>query len=91
MSLGILGKKLGMTRLFDQQAGSMIPVTVIDVTGYILASSGIELRTPTRIEDRRGVPARRGRNHNLANCAPLKCQASFSVCAPSATMAFTHV
>jgi len=33
MSLGLLGKKLGMTRLFDQQAGTMIPVTVIDVTG----------------------------------------------------------
>ncbi len=33
MSLGLLGKKLGMTRLFDEQAGSMIPVTVIDVSG----------------------------------------------------------
>jgi len=33
MSLGLLGKKIGMTRLFDQQAGSMIPVTVIEVAG----------------------------------------------------------
>lgn len=33
MSLGLLGKKLGMTRLFDAQAGIMIPVTVIDVSG----------------------------------------------------------
>jgi len=33
MSLGLLGKKLGMSRLFDQQAGTMIPVTVIDVSG----------------------------------------------------------
>ena len=33
MSLGLLGKKLGMTRIFDQQAGIMIPVTVIDVSG----------------------------------------------------------
>jgi large subunit ribosomal protein L3 len=33
MSLGLLGKKIGMTRLFDQKAGSMIPVTVIDVSG----------------------------------------------------------
>jgi large subunit ribosomal protein L3 len=33
MSLGLLGKKIGMTRLFDQQAGSMISVTVIDVSG----------------------------------------------------------
>lgn len=36
MSLGLLGKKLGMTRLFDEQAGSMIPVTVIDVSGNTL-------------------------------------------------------
>lgn len=33
MSLGLLGKKIGMTRLFDQAAGAMIPVTVIDVSG----------------------------------------------------------
>ena len=39
MSLGLLGKKLGMTRLFDEQAGSMIPVTVIDVSGNTLLQS----------------------------------------------------
>lgn len=33
MSLGLLGKKIGMTRIFDQKLGSMIPVTVIDVSG----------------------------------------------------------
>ena len=33
MPLGIIGKKLGMTRIFDSEASSMIPVTVIDVTG----------------------------------------------------------
>jgi large subunit ribosomal protein L3 len=33
MSLGILGKKVGMTRVFDNEAGCMIPVTVIDVNG----------------------------------------------------------
>ncbi len=33
MSLGLLGKKLGMTRIFDNEAGSSIPVTVIDVSG----------------------------------------------------------
>lgn len=33
MSLGILGKKVGMTRVFDAEAGCMIPVTVIDVNG----------------------------------------------------------
>ena len=32
MSLGLLGKKIGMTRVFDKEAGSMIPVTVIDVS-----------------------------------------------------------
>ena len=33
MPLGIIGKKLGMTRVFDQERGNMTPVTVIDVTG----------------------------------------------------------
>jgi len=33
MPLGLLGKKVGMTRVFDAEAGSMIPVTVIDVAG----------------------------------------------------------
>lgn len=32
MSLGLLGKKIGMTRIFDHEASSMIPVTVIDVS-----------------------------------------------------------
>ncbi len=33
MSLGLLGKKVGMTRVFDKEAGVMIPVNVIDVSG----------------------------------------------------------
>ncbi len=33
MSLGLLGKKIGMTRVFDKEAGVMIPVNVIDVSG----------------------------------------------------------
>ena len=33
MSLGLIGKKIGMTRFFDQEAGNAIPVTVIDVSG----------------------------------------------------------
>ena len=33
MSLGLIGKKVGMTRVFNQETGAMIPVTVIDVTG----------------------------------------------------------
>jgi large subunit ribosomal protein L3 len=36
MSLGLLGKKIGMTRVFDQAAGSMIPVTVIDVADNVI-------------------------------------------------------
>jgi large subunit ribosomal protein L3 len=44
MSLGLLGKKLGMTRLFDQQAGSMIPVTVIDVSGNTI----LQVKTPEK-------------------------------------------
>lgn len=41
MSLGLLGKKIGMTRLFDQAAGIMIPVTVVDVSGnaYVQAKT----------------------------------------------------
>lgn len=43
MSLGLLGKKLGMTRIFDKEAGSSIPVTVIDVSGNtILQSKTVE-------------------------------------------------
>lgn len=33
MALGILGKKVGMTRVFDEDKGCMVPVTVIDVAG----------------------------------------------------------
>lgn len=44
MSLGLLGKKLGMTRLFDEQAGIMIPVTVIDVTGNTI----LQVKTPEK-------------------------------------------
>lgn len=42
MSLGLLGKKLGMTRIFDKEAGSSIPVTVIDVSGNTL----LQTKTP---------------------------------------------
>ena len=31
MSLGLIGKKIGMTRIFDEESGKSIPVTVIDV------------------------------------------------------------
>ncbi|KPK10588.1 MAG: 50S ribosomal protein L3 [Acidithiobacillales bacterium SG8_45] len=31
MSIGIIGRKIGMTRVFDE-AGSMVPVTVLDVS-----------------------------------------------------------
>ena len=44
MSLGLLGKKLGMTRLFDEKAGSMIPVTVIDVSGNTI----LQTKTPEK-------------------------------------------
>jgi len=33
MALGLLGKKVGMTRVFDAEAGTSIPVTVVDVAG----------------------------------------------------------
>ncbi len=44
MSLCLLGKKNGMTRLFDEQAGSMIPVTVIDVSGNTI----LQTKTPEK-------------------------------------------
>jgi large subunit ribosomal protein L3 len=44
MSLGLLGKKLGMTRLFDAQAGTMVPVTVIDVSGNTI----LQTKTPDK-------------------------------------------
>ncbi|HSP43228.1 MAG TPA: 50S ribosomal protein L3 [Luteolibacter sp.] len=44
MSLGLLGKKIGMTRLFDEQAGTMIPVTVIDVSGNTI----LQTKTPDK-------------------------------------------
>jgi large subunit ribosomal protein L3 len=44
MSLGLLGKKLGMTRLFDSQAGTMVPVTVIDVSGNTI----LQTKTPEK-------------------------------------------
>ena len=33
MALGLLGKKVGMTRVFDAEAGTSVPVTVVDVSG----------------------------------------------------------
>ena len=33
MSLGLIGKKVGMTRVFNKETGAMVPVTVIDVAG----------------------------------------------------------
>ncbi|BCU77229.1 50S ribosomal protein L3 [Luteolibacter sp. LG18] len=44
MSLGLLGKKIGMTRLFDEKAQSMIPVTVIDVSGNTV----LQVKTPEK-------------------------------------------
>ncbi len=44
MSLGLLGKKIGMTRLFDEEAGSMISVTVVDVSGNTI----LQVKTPEK-------------------------------------------
>lgn len=37
MSIGLIGKKVGMTRVFNKETGAMIPVTVIDVAGNAFA------------------------------------------------------
>lgn len=43
MSLGLIGKKLGMTRIFDEESQAMIPVTVVAVGGNtILQTKTVE-------------------------------------------------
>jgi large subunit ribosomal protein L3 len=44
MSLGLLGKKIGMTRVFNEESQSMIPVTVIDVSGNAI----LQAKTPEK-------------------------------------------
>ncbi len=44
MALGLIGKKVGMTRLFDQESGAMVPVTVIDVKGNSFAQIKTEAK-----------------------------------------------
>jgi len=44
MSLGLLGKKIGMTRLFDEEARAMVPVTVIEVAGNTI----LQTKTPEK-------------------------------------------
>ena len=44
MSLGLIGKKVGMTRVFNKETGAMVPVTVIDVTGNAFA----QVKTPEK-------------------------------------------
>ncbi|MEM9079108.1 MAG: 50S ribosomal protein L3 [Verrucomicrobiota bacterium] len=39
MALGLIGKKIGMTRVFDKEAGSMVAVTVVDVAGNEFAQT----------------------------------------------------
>ena len=39
MTLGVIGKKLGMTQIFDEQ-GLAIPVTVIKVDPIVVTGSG---------------------------------------------------
>ncbi len=36
MSLGLLGKKIGMTRVFNEEGGCMVPVTVVNVAGNVI-------------------------------------------------------
>ncbi len=52
MSLGLLGKKIGMTRIFDKEAQSIIPVTVIDVCGNTILQ--IQDRRKRRLHRRAG-------------------------------------
>ena len=37
MGIGLVGKKIGMTRIF-LEAGDSVPVTILDVSGNVLIS-----------------------------------------------------
>jgi len=74
---GILGKKLGMTSLFDE-SGVRIPVTVVeagpcvvvqrktaDENGYDAVQLGYgDVKPPKTRTDQGGTPIKRGRSHN---------------------------
>jgi large subunit ribosomal protein L3 len=86
MSLGLLGKKIGMTRLFDQQAGIMIPVTVIDVSGNTILQSktpetdgytAVQVGYDDQKEQRATKPARG--IAKKAGCAPKRFIQEFRV------------
>ena len=49
MALGLIGKKVGMTRLFDQESGAMVPVTVIDVKGNTFAQIAFDAQKESRV------------------------------------------
>ncbi|QQL45820.1 50S ribosomal protein L3 [Sulfuriroseicoccus oceanibius] len=66
MSIGLLGKKIGMTRVFDKESGNMIPVTVVDVADnrYIQVKtqetdgySAVQVGYDTKKESRVNAPA----------------------------------
>jgi large subunit ribosomal protein L3 len=67
MSIGILGKKIGMTRVFDQDSGAMTAVTVIEVAGNTWLQvkstatdgySAVQVGCDDRKESRVNQPAR---------------------------------
>ena len=66
MSIGLLGKKIGMTRIYNDE-GAMIPVTVIDISdnsylqrktqeqdGYAALQVGFDKQKETRVTKARG-------------------------------------
>ena len=66
MSIGLLGKKIGMTRIYNDE-GAMIPVTVIDVSdnsylqrktqeqdGYSALQVGYDQQRKSRVTKARG-------------------------------------
>ena len=79
MALGLIGKKVGMTRLFDQESGAMVPVTVIDVKGNTFAQikteekdgyNAIQMSTLRRRRKVAGPSLRPATSRNWASSPP---------------------
>ena len=45
MKKAIMAKKIGMTQIFDQETGEMIPVTVLEAGPCCVTISSVALRT----------------------------------------------
>jgi len=91
---GLLGKKVGMTRVFDEETGAITPVTVIEAGGNVVAQiKTIENDGYSAVQ--MGFGARREKNvkkPNLGhfkkhNCAPTRKLVEFQLDSPEESVA----